>query len=174
LFAKPRFGRGSVGARAVESPHDLESFLATHPDGLVQELVDGVELTVDVLADGKGKLLAAVPKERLEVKSGMATKSRTRALPELWPLCERIARAFGLAGIANFQFMGEPGAWKLLEVNAKFATSLPLTVAAGVNLPLHMLELARGDYAHETPMAFTPGLLMLRCWQEHFVADDEL
>jgi len=174
LFGKPRFGRGSIGAQRIESRHELDSFLMRHPDGIVQELLAGTELTVDVLCNTDGKLLAAVPKERLEVKSGMATKSRTRALPELWPLAERICKAFGVTGVANLQLMGDAGNWKLVEVNTKFATSLPLTVAAGVNLPLHMLELARGDFDRTTPMTFTPDLLMLRCWEEHFLQESKL
>jgi carbamoyl-phosphate synthase large subunit len=174
LFAKPRFGRGSVGAQRIESARQLDDFLARHPDGVVQDLARGAELTVDVLVAGNGALLAAVPKERIEVKAGMATKSVTRALPALVPLLERIVRAFGVAGAANVQLIGGDGGWKLLEVNPKFAASLPLTVAAGVNLPLHLLELARDEFARPTPLAFTAGLLMMRCWEEHFVREVEI
>jgi hypothetical protein len=67
--------------------------------------------------------------------------------------------------------MGPAGARKLIEVNPKFATSLPLTVAAGVNLPLHLLELARGELAGPTPLPYTADLLMMRCWEEHFMKD---
>jgi carbamoyl-phosphate synthase large subunit len=171
LFGKPRFGRGSVGTERLESLTRLCDFVARHPDGLVQELVTGTEMTVDVLVGPEGELLAAVPKERLEVKAGMATKSITRAVPALLPLLRQVIADFGIRGAANVQLMGQGGHWRLIEVNPKFAASLPLTVAAGVNLPLHLLELARNEFRHTTPLPFTPNLLMLRCWEEHFVEE---
>ncbi|HEY2386213.1 MAG TPA: ATP-grasp domain-containing protein [Candidatus Binatia bacterium] len=171
LFAKPRFGRGSVGAKRIENPGELNDFLRRHPDGLVQELLAGVELTVDVLVSAEGELLAAVPKERLEVKAGMATKSITRPGAEVLPLVRKVVADFGIRGAANVQLMGTGGRWSLIEVNPKFAASLPLTVAAGVNLPLHLLELARAEFAHPTPLPFTQDLLMLRRWEEHFVRE---
>jgi carbamoyl-phosphate synthase large subunit len=174
LFAKPRCGRGSVGARRIESLAQLEEFLAGHPDGVIQELIEGTEFTVDVLVDQQGELLAAVPKERLEVKSGMATKSITRAAPKVVAFAREVARTFGVRGVANVQAIVDGTGCRLIEVNPKFAASLPLTVAAGVNLPLCLLELARREFSHPTPLPFQADLLMLRCWEEHFVDQSAL
>jgi carbamoyl-phosphate synthase large subunit len=174
LFGKPRCGRGSVGARRLDNRSQLSDFLAAQPDGVIQALVEGCELTVDVLTDQHGTLLAAVPKERLEVKSGMATKSITREAPEVVAFVRRVVQAFGVGGVANVQVIAGHTGCQLIEVNPKFAASLPLTVAAGVNLPLCLLELARGEFRHPVPLAFVPNLLMLRCWEEHFVEQSAL
>ncbi len=169
LFAKPRCGRGSVDARRIDVPMHLADFLAHHPDGIVQEYVAGTEFTIDVLVDDGGRLLAAVPKERLEVKSGMATKSITRDAPNLVAFAQRAVDVFGVRGVANVQVMMHDSQPVLLEVNPKFAASLPLTVAAGVNLPLCLLELARHEFTRPTPLPFQSDLMMLRCWEEHFL-----
>lgn len=169
LFGKPRHGRGGRDAQRLDNPGQLGDFLERHPDALIQEFVSGTEFTVDVLVDERGSLLAAVPKQRVEVKSGMATKSITRTAPAVVAFVHAVVRAFGVRGVANVQVMTDPrGCW-LIEVNPKFAASLPLTVAAGVHLPLCLLELARGDFDHPTPLSFRPNLMMLRCWEEHFV-----
>lgn len=169
LFGKRRFGRGGVGAQKLEHPHQLADFLDRDPDGVIQELLSGDEFTVDVLVDDRDTLRAAVPKQRLEVKAGMATKSVTRAAPELARFAATVARLFGVRGIANVQVMVNGYDHRLIEVNPKFAASLPLTVAAGVNLPLCLLALARGELEGDIPLAFRTDLMMLRCWEEHFV-----
>ena len=109
--------------------------------------------------------VAVVPKERLEVRDGQAVKSATRADSKVIPFAVRIAQAFGVSVMANVQVIrmrrrqrpGTPtgvhardsgtttdGDLVLIEVNPKFASSLPLTVEAGVNLPLLLLEMQPG------------------------------
>lgn len=174
LFAKPAAGRGGIGAMKIDSSGELQRHLERYPDALVQELISGHEYTTDVLVRDDGFLLAVVPKRRLEVKSGMATKSITEAQPAVMALVERVAAAFGVRGVANVQSIVREGRPYLIEVNPKFATSLPLTVAAGVNLPLHLIELARGECQVEGRMPFRENLLLLRCWDDYFVQADDV
>ena len=119
--------------------------------------------------------VAVVPKERVEVRDGQAVKSATRADSRVTQFAVRIARAFGVSVVANVQVIRmrrrqrpgtptgvharEDGAnvgnsemaldddLVLIEVNPKFASSLPLTVEAGVNLPLLLLEMQPGRVA---------------------------
>ncbi len=170
VFGKPRFGRGSVGTRRLSNPLQVREFLDEHADGVIQEFLVGPEYTVDIILDDKGKLIGAVPKRRLELKAGMATRSRTENAPDVIELATCIARAFHVRGAANVQLMRDAtGSLKMIELNPKFAASLPLTVAAGFNIPQILLELARAEYQGPRPIPFTADLLMLRCWQEHFV-----
>lgn len=168
LFAKPSTGRGSVGAARIDDPEALHLHLRRHPNAIVQTFAPGIEFTTDVLVNDGGGVMAVVPKQRLEVKSGMATKSVTRREPVVSAFAEQVALSFGVRGVANVQTIVGDGGPCLIEVNPKFAASLPLTVAAGVNLPLHLLELARGDRPPDGRLPFRPDLLLLRCWEDHF------
>jgi carbamoyl-phosphate synthase large subunit len=172
LFAKPAAGRGGLWAVRLDGSADLQRHLERHPDALIQELISGEEYTTDVLLRDDGFPLAVVPKRRLEVKSGMATKSITEAQPAVMALVEKVVAAFGVRGVANVQSIVREGQPYLIEVNPKFATSLPLTVAAGINLPLHLIELARGECQAEGRIPFRENLLLLRCWDDYFVAAD--
>jgi carbamoyl-phosphate synthase large subunit len=168
FFTKPANGRGSIGASRVDSAEELRQHVARFPGCLVQEYIQGDEYTTDILLREDGELVAAVPKLRLEIKSGMATKSITRAEPRILAFVCDVAARFGVRGAANVQTILRGEEPVLLEVNPKFATSLPLTVAAGVNIPLHLIELERGEFESPTPMPFQEGLLLLRCWDDFF------
>jgi carbamoyl-phosphate synthase large subunit len=172
LFAKPAAGRGSIGAVKIGDRDALRRHLAEHPEDVVQSFLEGREFTVDVLTTPAGRIVALVPKERLEVKSGMATKSATRIAPEVAAFTERVVAAFGVRGVANVQVMLTRDGPVLIEVNPKFATSLPLTVAAGVNLPALLVAIARGERAPTERIPYRPDLLLLRCWEDHVVAID--
>jgi carbamoyl-phosphate synthase large subunit len=116
---------------------------------LVQELLPGIEYSLDVLADLNGRVLAVVPRSRLKVDSGIAVAGRTLHDERLQRIGARVAELIGLTGVANVQVKnsarGEPA---LLEVNPRFPGTMPLTVAAGIDpqrrrLPVHHPDVLR-------------------------------
>jgi carbamoyl-phosphate synthase large subunit len=55
------------------------------------------------------------------------------------------ARAAGIVGVANVQLRrDEDGVPALLEINPRFSGAMPLTIAAGVDMPSIALDLALG------------------------------
>jgi carbamoyl-phosphate synthase large subunit len=144
LVAKPRTGSGSRDIHIVTSPRGLD---ALPHDGtfLVQEHLPGEEHSVDVLATPDGRFLAAVPRLRLKVDSGVAVAGRTLHDPELETLARDVATILGLSWVANVQTRRDAaGAPRLLEVNARFPGTMPLTVAAGIDMPAICLSMALG------------------------------
>ncbi len=176
VIVKPRSGRGSVGVALVGSEAELEFHIALGTDLLIQEYVDGPEYTVDILANRSGQVLSAVPRERLMTKAGMCVKGRTVNPPALLELAVRIAEEFGLTPRGNLQFKqcNRDGRYYLIEVNPKFGAGLPITTAAGVNMPLLLLKLLRGDAVPPMIGEFQSDLVMLRHWAEVFVPGDAL
>ncbi|MFO1082840.1 MAG: ATP-grasp domain-containing protein [Reyranellaceae bacterium] len=75
-FVKPRLGAGSRGAVKIAGPADLE---ALPKDGslLLQEYLPGEEFSVDVYVRRDGKVIGAVPRERMKTDSGVAVAART-------------------------------------------------------------------------------------------------
>jgi carbamoyl-phosphate synthase large subunit len=64
---------------------------------------------------------------------------------ELEQTARRVAEAIGLVGVANVQLRRDAeGRAALLEVNPRFPGAMPLTVAAGVDMPSLALDLALG------------------------------
>ncbi|PZQ89090.1 MAG: biotin carboxylase [Leifsonia xyli] len=143
-FAKPRSGAGSRGIRIVPDRAALEAL--PRDEGLiVQDLLPGDEYSVDVIADAAGRVVAAVPRTRTRVDSGVSIAGRTLRDPELEETAAEVARAIGLVGVANVQLRRDrAGRGALLEVNPRFPGALPLTIAAGVDIPSLVVDLFSG------------------------------
>lgn len=170
-IVKPRQGSGSRGVELIDGPTGLDHLRRDGQfDGsmIVQELLPGIEHSIDVLAYRDGRIAAAVPRTRLKVDSGIAVAGCTEPDPALEDYARRIAAAIGLTSVANVQVKqdraGEP---RLLEINPRFPGSMPLTVAAGVDMP----SLALAD-ALAIPVPDTVpfrALAMVRTWKETFM-----
>ncbi|MYT75548.1 MULTISPECIES: ATP-grasp domain-containing protein [unclassified Streptomyces] len=134
-IAKPRTGSGSRGVTLVE---DAAGLARLPQDGsyLVQEMLPGTEYSVDVLTDGTGRVVAAVPRARDKTDSGIVVAGRVLHAPELSALAEATVHTLGLRGVLNVQVREDrDGRPALLEVNPRPPGGLSLTVAAGVDMP---------------------------------------
>jgi carbamoyl-phosphate synthase large subunit len=144
VMIKPRSGSGSRGISVAASSEELLR-LEPSPDFLVQDYLPGEEYSVDVLADVTGHVVAAVPRVRERVDSGVSVAGRTVHDAELERLGAGVAAATGLTYVANVQFRRDTGGKPaLLEVNPRFPGAMPLTVASGVDMPLMALDALRG------------------------------
>lgn len=172
LVAKPRRGSGSRGVVVASGPAELAQ-VPRDGSHLLQEHLPGVEHSLDVLAYRDGRVAAVVPRTRLKVDSGIAVAGCTVPDPALEAYGRRVAEAIGLTSVANIQVKadaaGEP---RLLEVNPRFPGSMPLTVAAGIDMPGLALADALGRRVPDQA-CFEP-LGMVRHWQEVFVRPEEL
>lgn len=144
IIVKPRSGAGSRGVRLVHSRADLDAL--GHDETLIaQELLPGEEYSVDVIANADGHVVAAVPRTRTRVDSGVSIAGLTVRDEQLEATATAVAQAIGLAGVANVQLRRDrAGVPALLEVNPRFPGAMPLTIAAGVDMPSLALDLALG------------------------------
>ena len=167
-FVKPRLGAGSRGAEKSTRREDLD---ALPQDGsiLVQEYLPGEEYSVDVYVRGDGRVIAAVPRERMKTDSGIAVTARTVDVPEVIEAARRVAEEIGVRYVANVQFKrAADGIFKLLEVNPRFPGTLPLTTAAGVDMPKLLVDDVAGKKLPDGPLPFKE-IMVVRYWTEHYV-----
>jgi carbamoyl-phosphate synthase large subunit len=144
VIVKPRRGAGSRGISVVESEAELLS-LGDDDTRLVQDLLPGDEYSVDVFADVAGTVVAAVPRSRLRVDSGVSVAGQTFHDEELEQAARRVATAIGLTTVANVQLRRDrDGRAALLEVNPRFPGAMPLTIAAGIDMPSLTLDTVLG------------------------------
>ena len=167
-FAKPREGAGSRGVARIDSRADLDK---QPKDGsvMLQEYLPGEEYSVDVYVRRDGRVVAAVPRERMKIDSGIAVASRTVNVPEVIAAAVRTAEIIGIRGIANVQFKrAADGVFKLLEVNPRFPGTLPLTGAAGIDMPKLMADELAGQKLPDGLLPFKE-LMVVRYWTEHYL-----
>ena len=174
VIVKPAIGSGSRHAYRADDARQISAFRPIVPDPIVQRLVEGTEITVDVLADAAGNTLAAVQRERLRVSDGKATIARTLWDEEVDSYARRIVKGVGLRGPGNIQCIKSQDKLYFIEINARFAAGgLPLAVASGANTPLMLLKAALG-----MPVApvsdYRTGLVMSRYLTEVFIEQDSL
>jgi carbamoyl-phosphate synthase large subunit len=144
VVLKPRTGSGSRDISVVASAGELAD-LERSEEFIVQEYLPGEEYSIDVLCDTRSHVIAAVPRIRARVDSGVSVAGRTIHDPELERFGATVAGLTGLTYIANVQARRDvAGQASLLEVNPRAPGALPLTMASGVNMPRLALDLLRG------------------------------
>ena len=163
LVAKPVNGSASIGVQRIGNPAELAS-VPLRGDILIQEAAPGLEYTINVFVDGRGKCLAAVPHQRLEVRAGEVSKARTLRDPALIELGMRIAeRLPGAFGALNIQgFLDANGVFRVVELNARFGGGYPLAHQAGARFTDWLVLEALGKARLPRLTDWTDGLAMLR------------
>src|SRR5262249_12843086 len=105
---------------------------------------------------------------------GIAVTARTLHDAQLEDLARRVARRIGLRYTANIQFRRNArGTPTLLEVNARFPGTMPLTLHAGVNMPVLSLRDVLGWPPPDGPMPLRD-VAVVRYGTEQFVAPAEI
>lgn len=171
FIAKPRAGSGSRGIQTIKKEEDLKGIPL---DGtyMAQEYLPGKEYSVDVYVNNKGNAIASVVRERIKVDSGIAVISKTVVSEEISAMAEKIALIAGIRYIANVQLkLDHENRPRLLEINPRFPGTMPLTVAAGVNMPELCIKEIRGESIPE----YIPYecIAMVRSWQESYLCPSE-
>jgi carbamoyl-phosphate synthase large subunit len=165
-FAKPRAGSGSRDLMKIDSRQDLER-VPRNDEFVVQEWLPADEYSVDVYVSRAGVALASVPRVRMKTDSGIAVTARTVLASDVARQAIDLVKALNLTLVSNVQFRRDAnGVAKLLEINPRFPGTLPLTAAAGVDIPKLMLD----DYSGvELPTALIPyaEVMTVRYWTEH-------
>ncbi len=171
VFVKPRYGRGGVGAYAVQNTRELAFFLEYVAKPVVQTFLDGPEYTIDVLTNFEGEVISVVPRERVMIRAGKIDRGRTVNDPRLIELGARSARALRVIGAANVQCRDVGGEPRVFEVNPRFSGGIPLTIAAGGDFPRFLLEMVLGVNTAPPVGEFTADLWMTSYETTLFLGD---
>lgn len=111
------YGVGSKGIQIYESSRGLH---IDRSKQFLQEYIDGVEYTVDVLSTDTGTPIYIIPRKRLEVKSGVATKVEIQNDPELIADTAKLLEHIKIPGFCNVQFIKDrKGVNWFIEINPR-------------------------------------------------------
>ncbi|HGG7677688.1 TPA: ATP-grasp domain-containing protein, partial [Neisseria meningitidis] len=110
------------------------------------------------------RLKCAIPRKRLEVRSGEISKGVTCKNSLYQTLLEKMSVLQGARGCITAQFFynEETGEFYGVEINPRFGGGFPLTYAAGGNYPSRLMREYLGD--EEIPFSddWENNLIMLR------------
>jgi predicted ATP-grasp superfamily ATP-dependent carboligase len=135
-----------------ETGAELRTLLAGLPAAemvVVQRREAGPLVALTLVLDRDGAVVARFQQEarRLWPRTAGASSVGVSVAPEpdLVATGARVLREAGYWGMSQLQFLGPPGERVLVDANTRFYGSLPLALAAGVNLPAawHAVALGR-------------------------------
>lgn len=174
LFIKPEFASGAVNSHKIHSRNDLEYYARTVPDPVIQEFVEGTEITTDIFSDWDARVITSVPRRRLKLKAGEVSIGRVERDVRLEMLCSDIARKLGTIGPINIQVIRAGEKFYVTDINARFAGGIPLSIQAGAPMHEWVIRMGLGQsIAHET-VALDDGLVMMRYDESIFFKPAEL
>ena len=151
---------------------DLKSKLGESP--LIQDLLFGEEYGVEMLTQG-GKILARVTHHRMRSLSptgGASVLKETLRAGALKDLLETYARILveklSWSGpiMVEFKVDSDTRTPYLMEINGRFWGSLPLSVIAGVDMPLYYYRMATGGELPKDMVVAWEGIT-----SNHFLGD---
>lgn len=169
LLLRPSYVIGGQGMQVVRKQEQLEAamtrYLRSLPEQaypiLLDRFVEGMEVEVDAVTDGKDLLIPTVVQhvERAGVHSGdslsilaaphLSEKQRETVVE----FTGRIARALSHAGLINIQFVVEGETVYVLEVNPRASRTIPV-ISKVTGLPL--VEWATRVQLGESLASFAP------------------
>ncbi len=114
---------------------------------LAQRFVHGDEFDVVALGDGRGGVHGPVAmRKTIVTRLGKAWGAVTVADDELLDISRRVVAALQWRGPCEVEMLRAAGSrLHLIELNPRFPAWVYLATAAGVNLPLGLVRLARGE-----------------------------
>lgn len=176
LIVKPARGSSSINMRRIHQIENLRGL--QHPEIMVAETIaPGDEYTIDVYIDKEGEPRCAVPRMRLETRSGEVSKGMTVREPKLQQMAMEIASALPDAfGVINIQvfYDRESGELNVIEINPRFGGGYPLTHEAGATCTHWLIENCL-DLPISCEMdLWRDGLVMLRYDDAVFVDKTEI
>ena len=169
-FVRARRGSGSTHCRRVVDDHDLMYFIGRATgDVLVQEYVRAPEYSVDVFSSLAGKVICAVPRERVQIVGGESWVSKTVRHDAIRDEAVRLAEALGLSGHSVLQCFDREGEILWIEVNPRFGGASALGMEAGCDSPNWILDELEGKSLPTPLVPYEENLTMLRYTQDRFV-----
>lgn len=142
VIVKPVKGSAARGIRVIESNEHIKGF-TLNDDIIVQELIEGIEITIDAFFDFNGNLISVGMRERLRVRDGEVQIGRTVFYEKIYPYLTQLAAYHGFRGGVTFQAFVTDDNVYFIECNPRFGGGLPFTIMAGNNFIHYLLQIVQ-------------------------------
>ncbi|MBW2993676.1 ATP-grasp domain-containing protein, partial [Candidatus Woesearchaeota archaeon] len=135
-------------------------------DFIIQEMLEGEEITIDAIFDKNSELIVCVPRYRISTRGGISTKGQTIVDSKIDSLVERIGKSVGATYASCIQAIRDTkdGIYKVTEINPRFSGGLMLSNEAiyqenGFDLARVISDVLKdeevGKVMHKTGLNFT-------------------
>lgn len=161
LFIKPVSGSAGEGAHKIISREELDFYRRSPGEQMVQEFVSGDEYSVDVLCGFDARLVAIVPRRRLQVRAGEIVRGRVEKRRELIDDIKRMVSVLRPVGMLTVQCILSQDSIKYLEINPRFGGGVTMSILAGADFPRWIYQMLMGKQLEYTE-SYSDGAVFLR------------
>ncbi len=163
-FIKPKDGSSSIDAYRADTIEELKILSERVKDYIIQPFIDGREYTIDILCDFSGNPIYITPRERLAVRSGEVLKTRITRDDRMIEESLKVIQGFCPCGPITLQLIREKttGIDYFIEINPRFGGGAPLSMMAGADAALAILQLILGEIVPYQEKAAQNGLIYSR------------
>ncbi len=149
VMVKPRRGSGARSIHLARTPEETRFFVSYVDEPvMVQQAMQGPEISIDCLGDWDGRCLNAIPRTMLESRGGESIKGTVIDDAEMVDLGRRAMEALAVCGPCTIQVFRDPRLGpRITDVNTRFGGAFPgpaYAARAGRTYPELILALAEG------------------------------
>jgi carbamoyl-phosphate synthase large subunit len=177
VVVKPVRSRGGRGFHVCRNRAELRGALSENRRlfgrSITMEFVPGTEYSVYGLSGPDGRPRVIVPVRRIQAVSESKKAQVVRDVA-VERVVREIASELHLVGPWNVQVMKSGSRVTLIEVNPRFAGTVSLVVASGVDLPKLAIQLFLGREVPDKRLEIRNRLFMTRYNEEVFVEPGEV
>lgn len=145
LFIKPLDGSSSINAFKIENQKELDFFKNYVPNPIIQEMVKGIEYTIDVFCDFDSNPITIVPRERIAVRSGEILKGQIKKDRTIIENIKKLIVKLKPFGHITVQCIKDGEKVYILEINPRFGGGAPMSIDAGADSPKNLYKLLMGE-----------------------------
>ena len=172
VFVRPLLGgRASLNCYKADSKEELDVIWKKVDDYLIiTDYIEGQEYTIDCICDMYGNYIAALPRKRLETKSGVSYKAEVVHDSQLINSVKALTEKYQFLGPLNVQCIVDSNgdAW-FIEINPRFSGTLAATIEAGLNTVEILLASIYDMGISPAMLSYTDGIFV-RFWDHVFIS----
>jgi carbamoyl-phosphate synthase large subunit len=147
FIMKPKFGFGSKNMKMIESTNRIND-VPIEEGYVVQEFVEGVEYTCDIVSDRRYEIVSLVARKREAVRGGEIQQGEIVNHLGFYSQFSIVSKQLELIGPWCIQYIIDSNNQvHFIEINPRFGGGVPITARAGQNHALISLKVLQRDYS---------------------------
>lgn len=173
VFVKPIKGSASLSISKVNDLDTLKLLMSNSDNLMIQELMDGQELGIDVYIDLLSKEVVSIfCKKKLLMRAGETDKSISFKNQVLFSLVEKFVLESGFIGQIDIDVFDINGEYYISEVNPRFGGGYPHAYLAGSNHIKMIINNLLGKTNDKVIGEYKDQLVMMK-YNEVFTMEDK-
>ena len=163
VYVKPRKGSASISVSVAYDRSTIELLFAHEDDLMIQELLRGKEIGVDVYIDMiSGEVVSIFSKHKLKMRAGETDKAISFKDPALFELVEKFVIEIGYRGQIDIDMFDIDGKYYISEVNPRFGGGYPHAYESGCDHIKLILNNLKGNVNQKAVGEYRENILMMK------------